>query len=304
MPALADLRRQATARLARAGFAAPDAEADALLAAVLGRSRGALAIDALLGREIEDAAAARLERALRGRERRDPLQHLVGTAPFGPLELAVGPGVFVPRPETELLVEAVAEELRRLVASGCREPLVADLGSGSGAIALALARAVPSARIIALEGSAAAWPWLIRNVREHGGGRVEPRFGRIGEEPLAGEGRLDALVSNPPYIPARNAPRDPEARLHDPDMALYSGADGLDAIRRIERIGAAELAPGGGLWLEHDDHQGPEVQAILAAGGWTELRTAQDLAGRDRITSGRRPRGRAPADPGAASAGR
>lgn len=290
MADLDDLRRRAVARLARAGFEAPEAEADALLSAVLGRSRGELGIDRLLGRALADDDAERVARALARRERREPLQHLVGRAPFRDVELAVGPGVFVPRPETELLVELAAAELRSLAASGVRSPLAADLGSGSGAIAIGVARAVPEARVIALEGSPAAWPWLIRNVRSLGDGRVEPRFGRIGEAPLAAPGGLDALVSNPPYIPARNAPRDPEARDHDPDMALYGGADGLAAIRAIERIGARELRPGGGLWLEHDDHQGPEVRALLAAGGWERPATERDLAGRDRITWARRPR--------------
>ncbi|CAG7845311.1 Release factor glutamine methyltransferase [Pseudoclavibacter triregionum] len=297
--ALAALRRRAARRLELAGFDAPRGEADALLAAVLGRSRGELEVDALMGRGLDPAQAAAVERALARRARREPLQHLVGRAPFWDVELAVGPGAFVPRPETELLVELAAAELRARIAAGDDHPLAADLGSGTGAVAIGLARAVPQARVIALEGSAAAWPWLIRNVREHtgpehGAGVVEPRFGRIGEAPLArlGEGeRLSILVSNPPYIPARNAPREPEARDADPATALYGGEDGLDVIRLIERIGRAELVPGAALLLEHDDHQGPEVRALLEAAGWLEAETRRDLAGRDRVTLARLPGG-------------
>lgn len=281
------------ALLSRAGFPHPAVEADALLAAVLGISRGDVELDALLGRTVDAAEAARVDAAAARRARREPLQHIVGTAPFLGLDLAVGPGVFVPRPETELLVELAAEALRARAARDDRAPgppRAVDLGSGSGAIAIALARATPQAHVWAVEASPFAWPWLVRNARAHGAGRVHPAFDRIGDRAVPAAARpLDVLVSNPPYIPRANEPRDPEVRRHDPAMALYGGADGLDVVRDIARLGLGTLADGGALILEHDDHQGPAIRELLTAAGYVGAVTHPDLAGRDRITSAERP---------------
>lgn len=279
------LRGLVRARLDRAGFPDAGAECDALLAAALGRTRGDVQLDALLGRAVAHDEAERILALATRRARREPLQHLVGKAPFCGVDLAVGEGVFVPRPETEGLVALAVERLRDR--AGDDRPLrVADLGSGSGAIAIAIARAVPSTRVWAVESSPHAWPWLVRNARELGEGRVVAVFDAIGPRAIpAGARPLDALVSNPPYIPAANEPADPEVRRHDPAVALYGGDDGLDVVRDIARLGLEALAPGAPLLLEHDDHQGPAIRDLLTAAGYRDARTHADLAGRDRVTS-------------------
>ncbi|MGO2112015.1 MAG: peptide chain release factor N(5)-glutamine methyltransferase [Pseudoclavibacter sp.] len=291
MHPIADIRRETRATLAAAGLANAGAEADTLLAAVLGRSRGDIELDSLMGRSVSDAPIARVRRAVARRARREPLQHIVGIAPFGSLELAVGPGVFVPRPETEALVElAVAE----LIARGAQSPLAADLGSGTGAVALGVAAGLRAEGaepdVVAVEASPHAWPWLIRNARDLGAGHVHPVFDRVGDRPLAWPGRrYDAIVSNPPYVPRASEPADPEVRGFDPEMALYGGEDGLDVIRDIAVLANRWLVAGGVVLLEHDDHQGAAVRDILTRAGLEHPVTHQDLAGRDRITGARRP---------------
>lgn len=283
------IRDEARAALRLAGLVHAVAEADALLAALLGRSRGDLELDVLVGRSIGDDDAARVEDAVARRVRREPLQHIVGSAPFAGIDLEVGPGAFVPRPETELLVEV---GLRGILERGNDEPRVADLGSGTGAIAIAVARrlvdAGTSPHVWAIEGSPHAWPWLTRNVTNLAPAHVHPVFDRIGPRAIAAEARpLDALLSNPPYIPAANEPPDLEVRRFDPSVALYGGDDGLDVIRDIAALGTTCLADGGQLVLEHDDHHGESVRALLEAAGYHDVATHLDLAGRDRVTSGR-----------------
>ena len=291
-----ELRARIRKVLASAGFLDAATEADVLVAHVLGRSRGDLEYVRLMGRGVPPADADRVERAASIRARRVPLQRIVGRAPFLGLELAVGPGVFTPRPETEVLVHAVADRF----ASRRGERLDGvDLGSGSGAVALGIASLLPGARIAAIEASPAAWPWLRRNVEEHGEGRVTAVFGRVGEVgPGAGPRRdgesaaggagarapLDFVVSNPPYIPAANSSLDPEVRLFDPASALYGGDDGLDDIRVFADYAAGVLGPGGLVAFEHDDHQGPEARALLEERGFQGAVTLPDLAGRDRAT--------------------
>lgn len=283
------IRAEARLTLTRARLEGPAAEADALLAAVLDQSRGDIELAALLGRTVEDDAAARIRHAIGQRARRVPLQHIVGIAPFAGLDLAVGPGVFVPRPETETLVELAVSELE---AAGVSEPRVADLGSGSGAISLGVAAGLANrgveARVVAVEASPHAWPWLVRNVRQHGHGRVRPIFDRIGSRALPAMMRpFDALLSNPPYIPRANEPRDPEVRSFDPGMALYGGEDGLDVVRELAVLGLEALRRGGVLIVEHDDHHGDAARAVLRAAGYRGVTTHRDLAGRERFTSGR-----------------
>lgn len=273
------------ARFAGSGFDDPAREAQLLVAAVLDRSLGDLELDRLLGRRVPAADSRRVLELAERRARREPLQHLVGRAPFFGVELAVGPGVFVPRPETELLVETALATLAP--AAEGRSPRVADLGSGSGAIAIAIANRRPDARVLALEASPHAWPWLRRNLRALAPD-VEARFGDWRAQ-LAGEpdGAFAALVSNPPYVPASEIPADPEVRRHDPATALYSGADGLDEIRRIAAAAARLLAPGGHVLVEHTERQGEAVRAVLSDAGLADARTRTDLTGRDRISLAR-----------------
>lgn len=268
-----DLLRHGRARLGQSGLTGPDAEL--LLAHVLGISRGRLQVLEAIASPVAAADATRFADAVTRRAAREPLQHITGRAPFRHIELEVGPGAFVPRPETELLVELALE---RLPEGGT----VLDAGTGSGAIAVAIAVERPDARVSAVEASPAAFVWARRNVRRLAPGveLIHDRF----ERTLARAHGIDLLVSNPPYVPHAAIPRDVEVFLHDPDQALYSGADGLDAIRALAAAGVHAVRPGGGILLEHAEHQGAGVREILADAGWRSPRTHRDLTGRDRVT--------------------
>lgn len=279
--------REARARLAEAGVTGPDAE---LLAAwATGRTPGELRLAALVGTMIDADAQDRFRRALARRAAREPLQRITGIAPFRHLELRVGPGVFTPRPETELLVDvALAHLAERASGPGGAHPLVLDVGTGSGAVAIAIATE-SDARVVAVEASPAAYTWARANVAAlapgvalvHADGRDEAALAEAG----IGPGALDALVSNPPYVPGAAIPADAEVREHDPAAALHSGADGLDLIRDLAPLAARLLRPGGLVALEHAEHQGAAIRAILAAAGLREARTIADLTGRDRVTA-------------------
>jgi release factor glutamine methyltransferase len=215
------------------------------------------------------------------RAAREPLQHLTGRAWFRHVELAVGPGVFVPRPETELLAGWAVESAARLDA-----PLVVDLCTGSGAIAKAVAHEVPQARVHAVELDEPAYRWAQRNLAGTG---VDLRQGDFGTAFDDLSGTVDVVVCNPPYVPLEAWESvAPEARDHDPHLALFSGADGLDAIRVLAVRAAVLLRPGGVLGVEHADVQGEAVPAVLTTTGrWTEVRDHRDLAGRPRFTTAR-----------------
>lgn len=278
----AALRRDAADRLRAAGVDAPEHDADALLAHVLGVSRGRLAmIDA-----VDAARRARFEALLARRVRREPLQHLLGVAHFRHVTLAVGPGVFVPRPETELLAGWAVE--RALAATGDAEdgPVVVDLCTGSGAIARAVADEVPHARVHAVELDPAAHAWAERNLA---GTDVQLRLGDMATafDDLAG--RVDVVTCNPPYIPLEAWESvAPEARDHDPHPALFSGHDGLAAMRVLAERAAVLLRPGGWVGAEHADVQGESAPGVFAeAGCWRDVRDHEDLAGRPRYLTAR-----------------
>lgn len=225
--------------------------------------------------------AERFEAMLARRQSGEPVAYLTGTQGFRTLELEVSPATLIPRPETELLVELA---LARIPVDA--EVRVADLGTGSGAIALAIAKERPRAAVIATDSSAAALEVARRNATRNRIATVEFREGDW-LAPLAGE-TFDLIASNPPYI-AEGDPHLGEGDLRfEPPTALSSGADGLDAIRRIVRDAPAHLAAGGWLLLEHGWDQGEAVRALLQAAGFIDVETAQDLEGRDRVTLGRR----------------
>jgi release factor glutamine methyltransferase len=276
------VRDEIVARLAAAGVPDPEVDAELLIGHVLGLSRGGVQGRLVVGAELGEADAAALESLVARRVRREPLQHLTGRAPFRSLELAVGPGVFVPRPETEQVTQLAIDALR---ATAEPEPIAVDLGSGSGAIALAMATEVPHARVWAVENSPAAFPWTRRNVEEVGAPNLELVFGDLATALADLEGRAAVVISNPPYVPSGELPRDPEVRLHDPEAALYGGADGLDVIRVISRRAAELLHEGGVLVIEHTEMQSAAVAAILAADGWRAVAHHRDLTMRDRATT-------------------
>ncbi len=301
MPRSRDLLADAATTLAAVGVPSPQVDALLLLEHATGRPRHELR----LGTEVTAEQAAEFGDLVSRRAERLPVQHLVGRAPFRYLELQVGPGVFIPRPETELIVDEV---LRHLAASGPRSPVIVDLCTGSGALAIALASEVPRAQVLAVELSDEALAWTARNVQA-----TQAAVAAVGSTLtlLAGDatqvaepdgawarwrGRVDVVVTNPPYVPDAAVPREPEVRDHDPAVALYGGPDGLDLVRPLLRQAATLLRPGGLLLVEHADAQGEQAgQAGVPAaaralhGGdgapvWSEVVDLVDLAGRPRHT--------------------
>lgn len=273
--------------LLAAGVTSARAEAELLAAYVLGVPRGRLALaDGFTDGELE-----RYRTLVSRRARREPLQHLTGSAGFRHLELAVGPGVFVPRPETELLAGWGVEQACR---TGRPEPLVVDLCSGSGAVALSVAQEVPAARVVAVERSSAALVWLRRNAARRAGAGdrpIEVVEADATDPELLAElvGRVDVLLCNPPYVPQAVAVP-PEVAGHDPAEAVFGGADGLAVIRPVIDRAATLLRPGGRLGVEHDDSHGAVVPELLAVDGrYTAIGEHHDLAGRPRfVTASRR----------------
>jgi release factor glutamine methyltransferase len=270
-------------RLLAAGVESPAYDAGELLAFVLGVPRTRLAPAA----EVTPDQAAAYDALVARRAAREPLQHLTGFAHFRHVELAVGPGVFVPRPETELLAGWAVEQATGLISGGVtRAPVVVDLGTGSGAMAKAIAYEVPHARVHAVELDELAHAWAARNLADTG---VDLRLGDLLDafDDLAGT--VDVVVSNPPYIPHEAWESvAPEVRDHDPELALYATGDGLDAIRVVERRAALLLRNGGVVGVEHADVQGVTAQAVFtAADRWTHLRDHADLTGRARFVTAR-----------------
>lgn len=260
--------------------AAPASEARQLVAHVLDRDPHHLVLA-----EVDAAAAARLTELVTRRRSGVPLQHLTGRAGFRTVEVAVGPGVFIPRPETEVMVE---HALRWLTAHD-GTPRVVDLCSGSGAIAAALAaEARPAAEIHAVERSPEAAAYLRRNVA--GSGVVVHEVDMADALPeLAG--RVDLVIANPPYVPVEAWEQVPaEVRDHDPTAAVFSGPDGLDAHRVLTRTAWRLLRPGGLLLAEHAEVQHESIVALYTAAGWAQVRDHRDLTDRWRFLSAIRPR--------------
>lgn len=276
------MRAHAIDVLSRAGIADAEVDADLLIGHVLGQSRGQVQAAGILRTSLREPDAAAILELLRRRAGREPLQHITGRAPFRSLELAVGPGVFVPRPETEQVAQLAIDALRSMADP---EPIGVDLGTGSGAIALALATEVPHARVWAVENSPDAFPWTTRNFADVGAANATLVFGDLADALPELDGTVAVVISNPPYIPADAIPRDPEVRLFDPAHALYGGADGLDVVRHVSRTALRLLRPGGVLVIEHGELQGAEIRALLAADGWRATATHRDFTTRDRATT-------------------
>jgi release factor glutamine methyltransferase len=284
MSLLLDEIALAVARLAEAGAESPRADAELIAASVHNVKRGEL-------HTVADADFdARFWADIARREAREPLQHITGHAHFRYLELEVGPGVFVPRPETEVMTGWAISRLRDMDVS---QPIVVDLGTGSGAIALAIAQEVPRARVHAVEADPLARAWAERNVTRYvetapyTAGRVMVHAGDFCSGSVLPEldGTVDLVVSNPPYIPV-GALVPPEVGEYDPPAALWSGTDGLDAIRAVERTARRLLRPGGWLGVEHGAQQGAAVYWVFPEeNGWRDTRNNKDLAGRDRFVT-------------------
>lgn len=281
---LAAVVRAAAQSLADAGVPDPLVDAELLAAHVLDRRRGEVQAAIVRGDRIDEEQQAALTRLVSRRAGREPLQHLTGVAPFRHLELSVGPGVFIPRPETETVAQFAIDALLN---SGEAAPVGVDLGTGSGAIALAMATEVPHARIFAAELSEEAHAWAARNVA--GTGNLTLVLSDLAEAFPELDGTASVVISNPPYVPDAAVPRDPEVRLFDPALALYGGADGLDVVRVLSDRALRLLRPGGVLVIEHGELQGAEIRELLTADGWRAAATHRDLTLRDRATTAIRP---------------
>ena len=282
MSLLLDEIRRATARLAEADVESPRADAEQIAAHVHGVRRTELHVVS------DDQFDTRFWEAVNRRAAREPLQHITGVAYFRYLELAIGPGVFTPRPETEVMTGWAVEALR---AMDVPEPVVTDLGTGSGAIALSIALEVPRAKVYAVEADPLAAGYAERNVAGYAtrepseGARVSLVHSDFATALPQLDGTVDLVVSNPPYIPL-GASVPPEVGEYDPPSALWSGADGLDAIRSVQRVAARLLRPGGLVAVEHGAPQGEAVRGVFAAaGGWPDIAQHQDLANRDRFVT-------------------
>lgn len=257
-------------------------DAEWLAAHVLGTTRSGL----LLVEGFDPDQQKQFDELVEDRANRVPLQHLTGLAGFRYLELAVGPGVFIPRPETEMLAQWAIDQ-----AAALENPVVVELCAGSAAISLSIVDECPTAVVHAVELSPLAVAWAQRNIDRLGQRRVHLITGDATDPAVLSDvdGQVDILVCNPPYVPDDSAPP-PEVADHDPAMALWGGgADGLDTVRNLVPRMHTLLKSGGWLGIEHADVQGASVPAILAAaGGWTDITDHRDLSGRPRYTTARR----------------
>lgn len=273
VPSVRDFVRGAAAVLAEAGVPSPEVDARLLAGHVLG-------VSSLVMAPVTppEGFAAQYAELVERRRRREPLQHLTGIATFRYLELEVRPGVFVPRPETEVVAQ---------MAIDAAEPgaLVVDLCCGAGGIALSIATEVRGARVVALDASPEAAELTRDNARRVGAAAVRVLLADVREPGLLGEldGRVDVVVSNPPYIPPGAVPVDPEVRDHDPDLALYGGGtDGLEVPRAVVLAARRLLRLGGTFVMEHAEVQAAAVREVVAAAGFEDAVSFQDLTGRDR----------------------
>lgn len=277
---------EAERTLSAAGVHSPRADAELLAASLLGVERTKLMMVPLVDSEVVDV----FRDLVRRRAERVPLQHLTGTATIGNVTLSVGPGVFVPRPETELLLAWGLASLE-----GVDAPVVVDLCTGSGALGLAVANARPDATVHAVENDPAALAWARRNADEQvrlGDTPVRVHAGDVGDPLLLMEldGLVDLVLCNPPYVP-EGTPVPPEVGEHDPHHAVFGGRDGLDVVR--DAIGCATrlLREDGGMAIEHDDTHGGSVPALMAARrAFISVEDHTDLAGRARFATARRAR--------------
>ncbi len=264
-----------TALLADAGVASPEWDARMLAAHVLGVGHMSVRPDTEVPGEVLALA--------RRRAGREPLQHIIGTAPFGPMDLAVGPGVFIPRPETEVLADWGVRSLR--ARSSVAAPVVVDLCAGSGALGLYAAGQLRDADVTLVEKSGEALSWLRRNVETFAPHATIVQAD-VTDPAILPElhGRVDLLLTNPPYVP-ETGDLDPEVYA-DPHDAVFAGADGMSVIEAMAPTLAALLADGGILGVEHDETTSEAVADVLAEhGGFDEIRTMSDLTGRARFTT-------------------
>ncbi len=277
---IVDALSRVTDSLAEANVPTPQADAYWLICFAAGITKSELMNRLTFDESLNTQQVETLLTAVEKRKQRIPLQHITGTAAFRDFELSVGQGVFIPRPETEMVAQLGIDFLKPFA----NQTLALDVGAGSGAIAISIARAVPRVRVVAVEVSEAAAEFTAKNIRSLAP-EVELRIGDFQEHVLDLAGQVDLLISNPPYIPIDAIPLDLEVREHDPDLALYGGQDGLDVIRELVQIGPVLLKRGGMIVLEHADGQSDAVCELLLAEGFSKVQAHSDLTERLRSVS-------------------
>lgn len=277
---LGDIIGHAAKQFEKVGIDSAVADAELLAGHVLGLSRGGVQAACISRVEISAEEADLIFINYGRRQAREPLQHIIGVAYFRNLELNVGSGVFIPRPETEFVAQLAINELLAL-----DSPITVDLGTGSGAIALSIATEVPGCKVFAVEKSPEAIVFTQKNFEKYAGSNAQLSAGDLSDCFPELNGKVSLVVSNPPYIPEQAIPRDPEVRLFDPALALYGGADGMSVMHKVSATARRLLVPGGRLVVEHADSQGLQVCQLLLADGFSQVQSHQDLTGRDRAVS-------------------
>jgi release factor glutamine methyltransferase len=283
---LGDLVRHAAERFESVGIDSSLADAELLAGHILGLSRGGVQAQILVGATLSEEQAESIADLYGRRLAREPLQHITGVAYFRQLELEVGRGVFIPRPETEFVAQLAIDAILDAIKSGAEEPIAVDLGTGSGAIALAMATEIPAAKIYAVEKSEDAFPFTKSNFEKYAE-RCDATLiqGDLTDAFQELNGLVSVVASNPPYIPLNMIPRDEEVRLHDPALALYGGEDGMSVIHLVSATAKRLLVPGGALIIEHADSQSDQVCQLLLADGWRDVRAHRDLTERYRAVT-------------------
>lgn len=281
---ISELLSDASSKLSAAGVTSAKVDAELIACFCLDISRSDLQLMLATNQVFPTDSQERFELALARRVSREPLQHITGTAPFRHVELAVGPGVFTPRPETEQVVDFALEKI-----SAIANPLVVDLCSGSGAIAISLATEISGSNVYAVELSKDAYGYLVRNAISYGLEETNLRNQDLQFCLPELDGQVDLVISNPPYIPNDAVPIDLEVQRHEPSMSLYGGVDGLDVVRQISIRAMKLLKSGGLLVMEHADSQSSDIGKLLLGEGWLEIEARLDLAGKERMISAVKP---------------
>jgi release factor glutamine methyltransferase len=278
------LLSESASKLKEAGVTSATVDSELLACHCLGISRSQLGLMVVTNQKFPKESLELFQSALARRVARQPLQHITGQAPFRQLQLKVGPGVFTPRPETEQVVGFALEKI-----SNWPSPVIVDLCSGSGAIAISLATEILGSNVFAVEKSKEAFAYLCENAASFGFAQENLRNEDLQNSLPELDAAVDLVISNPPYIPNDAIPIDLEVQLHEPSMSLYGGEDGLDVVKQISTRAMKLLKPGGLLVMEHADTQSMAIAKLLLDEGWLDIEARADLAGKDRMISAVKP---------------
>jgi release factor glutamine methyltransferase len=277
-----ELLAAAEAELEEAGIPTAAGDAEIIVAHTLGITRVEMRGTDAQNTQLTPEQQAQVLDFVNRRVRREPLQYLTGKALFRQISLAVGPGVFVPRRESEFVTQLAIDALR---STDTANPIAVDLGTGAGAIALSMAVEVPHATVYGVELSPEAFEWTRRNFETIAPHNSHPVLGDMTTALLELNGQLDVVAGNPPFVPDNTEPATPEVRLFDPGVAVFGGADGLDLVRAVSATALRLLRSGGTLTMEHGVSQAPRVAALLENDGWTQIATRRDPRAQDRVTT-------------------